>query len=48
MCARPKSSSRALLRVCTRESTHHKLLEAGVLTILWVVDRYTSLAIVPF
>ncbi len=36
MCARPISSSRALLRVCTREQTHR------VLTILWAIDRYSS------
>ncbi len=40
MCARPKSSSRALLRLCTREPTHHNGLVAGVLPILWTIDRY--------
>ncbi len=43
MCARPISSSRALLRVRTREPTHRKRLAAGVLTILWAIDRYTSM-----
>ncbi len=39
MCARPKSSSHAVLRVRTREPTHRKRLAAGVLTILWAIDR---------
>ncbi len=41
MCARPISSSRALLRVRTCEPTHHKRLAAGVLAILWANDRYS-------
>ncbi len=32
-----------MLRVCTREPTHHKRLAAGVLTILWAIDRYKSM-----
>ncbi len=40
MCARPISSSRALLRVRTCEPTHRKRLAAGVLAILWAIDRY--------
>ncbi len=40
MCAHPISSSFALLRVRTREPTHRKQLVAGVLTILWAIDRY--------
>ncbi len=43
MCARPISSSRALLRVRTCEPTHRKQLAAGVLTILWAIDRYRFL-----
>ncbi len=43
MCARPISSSRALLRVCTREPTQCKRLPAGVLTILWAIDLYKFL-----
>ncbi len=39
MCARPTSSSRALLRVCTREPTHRKRPAVGMLTILWAIDR---------
>ncbi len=42
MGARPISSSRVLLRVFTLEPTNRKRLEAGVLTILWAIDRYTS------
>ncbi len=42
MCARPISSSHALLRVRTCEPTHRKRLAAGVLTILWAIDRYKS------
>ncbi len=41
MCARPISSSCALLRVRTCEPTHRKRLAAGVLTILWAIGRYT-------
>ncbi len=37
------SSSRALLPVRTCEQTHHKRLVAGVLTILWAIDRYTPI-----
>ncbi len=40
MCARPISSSRALLRACTREPIHLKRLAAGVLIIQWAIDRY--------
>ncbi len=40
MCARPISSSRALLRVRTCEPTHRKRLAAGVLTIMRAIDRY--------
>ncbi len=40
MCARPISSSRALLRVRTCEPTHRKRLAAGVLAILWAIDLY--------
>ncbi len=43
LCARPISSSRALLRVRTREPTLRKRVAAGVLTILWESDRYTLL-----
>ncbi len=39
MCARPISSSRALLRVRTREPTHRKRLAPGVLAILLAIDR---------
>ncbi len=39
MCARPTSSSRALLRVCTREPTHRKRLAAGALNFLWEIDH---------
>ncbi len=48
MCARPISSSRALLRVCTCEPTHRKRLAAGVLTILWAIDRYKPIGEVDF
>ncbi len=48
MCARPISSSRALLRVRTCEPTHRKRLAAGVLTILWAIDRYSSMGWVSF
>ncbi len=43
MCARPISSLRALLRVCTRGQTHPKRLAAGVLTILWAIGLYKPL-----
>ncbi len=41
MCARPISSSRALLWACTRKPIHRKRLVAGVLTIHRAIDRYT-------
>ncbi len=43
MCARPISSSRALLRVRTCELTHRKRLAPGVLAILLAIDRYRHL-----
>ncbi len=44
MCVRPISSSRELLPARTCESTHHKRLVAGVLTILWAIDRYSLIS----
>ncbi len=40
MCARPISSSRTLLRVCTREPIHRKRISAGALNFLMEIDRY--------
>ncbi len=41
--ARPKLSARALLRVCTRESTERQRHAAGAPNFLWAIGRYNVL-----